>query len=143
MTPADTAEKVAQIYRWIDEQVAKMTAGVDQPCVGCGQCCDFVRYGHRLFVTTPEMIYLAHNLKPDPVRRMPGDACPYMENDKCTIHPHRFSGCRIFFCNPDVSEEKQALLSEAAVRKFKRICDEHRIPYRYTDLKAALNSISQ
>ena len=53
--------RVSEIYKWIeDQQLAnKAIAG---KCSACGKCCDFEQYGHRLYVTTPEMIYFVEKL---------------------------------------------------------------------------------
>ena len=69
---------------------------------------------------------------------MPGPACPYMENGKCTARDFRFAGCRIFFCKAD--DEKINELSELVIKKFKALCDEFNFPYRYVELSAALNN---
>jgi len=61
-------------------------------------------------------------------------------DDKCTVYPYRFAGCRIFSCkgNPDF----QSALTESVIKKFKHLCDEFDVPYRYLDLPSALNTFS-
>jgi hypothetical protein len=53
--------KVAETYNWLDLQIRKNStlAGV---CTACGKCCDFKGFDHQLFITTPELIYLAANV---------------------------------------------------------------------------------
>jgi len=128
-------EEVAALYEWIDTQLAQNARQAGQ-CQGCGDCCDFVGYDHLLFVTPPELIYLAEKLEAKRLAPMTSGRCPYQEDAKCTVHAHRFSGCRIFCCRGDA--EFQSELTEAALKKLKGICERFKIPYRYADLEKAL-----
>lgn len=129
--------KVAEIYKWLDAEIRQNPdlAGV---CDACGRCCDFDVFDHRLFVTTPELLYLAANLGPENVTPMPAARCPYNIVGKCSIYEYRFAGCRIFCCKgtPDF----QNVLSESAMRKFKNLCVQFQISYHYIDLRTALNN---
>ncbi len=125
---------VAKVYDWIDSQISQNPA----QCEACGKCCNFENYDHRLFVTSPELIYFAAKIDPGMIKVMPAGRCPYNIDNKCTVYLFRFGGCRIFSCKGD--EDFQSRLSEQAVEKFKCICEMFNIPYRYTDLRAALNS---
>ena len=131
--------KVAEIYKWLDAQIRQSPdlAGV---CDICGRCCDFDVVDHHLFVTTPELLYLAANLGEEKVKSMPAGRCPYNISGKCSIYEYRFAGCRIFCCKgtPDF----QSTLSELAVKKFKVLCTQLETPYRYTDLATALNDFA-
>ena len=123
-----------KIYRWIDSQNQKAGA----TCGACGRCCNFETYGHQLFVTPPELMYLAANLRRQNLRAMTNSICPYNVAAKCTIHNYRFAACRIFFCKADRPLQNQ--LSESVLRKIKALCRQFNIPYRYTDLRAVLNA---
>ncbi len=197
-------QHVQDIYTWLDDQLE-----IKSPvCALCGKCCDFEAYDHRLFVTTPEIIYFAQKLTtsnviaseaescPEKSERFPGlgprnffeisegfrtespkgakqsqplenkrlprrsdssgllamtnGRCPYRAvapdgetspkggaEDKCTVYPYRFAGCRIFSCkgNPDFQSD----LTEVTIKKFKSLCEEFDVPYRYVDLPTALN----
>lgn len=125
---------VKKIYNWIDSENQKAA----NHCNICGRCCDFENYDHRLFVTTPELMYLAANLSRQNIKPMKYSVCPYNAAGKCTIYNYRFAGCRIFFCQGN--SELQHQLSEAVLRKIKALCKQFNIPYRYTDLRAALNT---
>ena len=129
------ASKVAEVYDWIDSSIREEKSGAI--CSQCGKCCDFESYGHRLFVTTPEIIYLTEYLGKENIKPMPTGRCPYNIENKCTIHKFRFAGCRIFNCKAD--EDFQSQLSESAIKKFKEICNNSNTPYKYTDLPTALN----
>jgi Fe-S-cluster containining protein len=130
---------VEAIYKWLDEQIAacQMEAGV---CDACGKCCDFESFGHRLFVTTPEMIFFAEKIRSKNLKQMTKGKCSYRAGDKCTVYEHRFAGCRIFCCKGDA--RFQSDLTEAVIKKFKAVCDELKIPYRYMDLPTALKDFT-
>jgi hypothetical protein len=123
--------KVKKIYDWLDSQLAD----VADKCGACGNCCDFENFGHKLFITSPELLYFKINVKD--LKPMPIGVCPYMQDNKCTAREFRFAGCRIFFCKAD--KEFQNKLSERAIKYFKQICDNEQLPYRYVDLATALN----
>jgi len=125
--------RVKQIYDWLDSQIKSLN--VD--CSACGKCCDFESFDHKLFITSPELLYFYENLKP--LQKMQSGRCPYLEDNKCTARDFRFAGCRIFFCKAD--DEKINEISESAVKKFRVLCDEFNFPYRYIELSAALNNI--
>lgn len=128
-------EKVAEIYSWLDSQIQQNNLVVQ--CKACGRCCDFENFGHLLFITTPELIFLKENLNSQKIKTMPTAVCPYNEKGRCTIYPFRFASCRIFFCNGD--KDFQNRLSESVISRFKSLCTEFDIPYIYSDLKTALN----
>jgi len=131
--------EVAKIYEWLDAQICQNPdlAGV---CDACGRCCDFAAFDHRLFVTTPELLYLAANLDAENVKPMPATRCPYNISGKCSIYEYRFAGCRIFCCKS--APDFQSVLSESAVSKFKMLCTQLEIPYRYVELATALNDLA-
>lgn len=131
------SERVAKIYNWLDLQIRSYASLAGQ-CRACGQCCDFAKYDHKLFVTTPELDYLVDNIGPENIKQMTTGRCPYNINDRCTIHNYRFAGCRIFCCNGEV--DFQSELSEAVLQKLKSICTEFQQRYHYTDLATALNN---
>ncbi|HSV27764.1 MAG TPA: hypothetical protein VLH60_07710, partial [Sedimentisphaerales bacterium] len=79
----------------------------------------------------------AAQLAPDVLKPMEGGRCPYNVEGRCKSYPHRFAGCRIFFCKGDA--DKQAELSQWASMRFKSICRANNISYTYTDLRSALN----
>lgn len=130
-------QRVAAVYEWLDTQL-QGSADQAPPCDACGKCCDFETFDHRLFVTPPELIYLAAKLDGEKVKPMPTGRCPYNIILACSIYDYRFAGCRIFCCKGD--NDFQSALSEAALEKFKAICTDFGIPYRYLDLAAALNN---
>ncbi len=132
-------ERVAEVYKWLDMQVCS-AGDMAGKCKSCGDCCDFEGFDHRLFITPPELMYLAANLGAENIKPMPSSWCPYNSGGKCTVYEYRFSGCRIFCCNADA--DFQSGLSEVVLEKLKSICVEFQLPYCYTDLAAGLNSLA-
>src|SRR4030042_15802 len=74
-------EAVADLYAWIDEQLACDPVRSGR-CAACGACCDFASYDHRLFVTPLELIYLAQKLHTPNLKPMKSARCPYQEGGK-------------------------------------------------------------
>lgn len=132
-------ERVAEIYKWLDMQICT-GSDMARVCRSCGDCCDFEGFDHRLFITPPELMYLAANLSAENIKPMLSSRCPYNLNGKCSVYEYRFSGCRIFCCDADA--DFQSRLSEAVLEKLKSICMEFHISYRYTDLAAGLSSLA-
>lgn len=132
-------EEVAALYDWIEGQLRAAPGRVGR-CNACGACCDFPAYDHRLFVTPPELIYLAAKLDVNRLEPMPTGRCPYQQDNRCTIHEHRFAGCRIFHCRGDSAF--QGDLSEEMLRRLKVLCEQFQIPYRYQDLPSALDTFT-
>jgi Fe-S-cluster containining protein len=141
----EIASRVEAIYKWLDEQIAAHQDAAGK-CEACGKCCDFETFGHRLFVTTPEMIYFAEKIGSEKLKKITTGKCSYQEGDpstalgtpsrKCTVYDFRFAGCRIFCCKGDARFQSE--LTETVIKKFKALCDEFKIPYRYVDLPTAL-----
>jgi len=130
-------EKVTEIYQWLDRQISQ--AGPPAGCCqACGRCCHFSEYNHRLFITSPELLYFAAKLGPAGIKPMPTDLCPYNTAGRCRVYPLRFAGCRIFCCSRDA--DLQNRLSEAVLTKLRNLCTQLKIPYRYMDLAVALNT---
>jgi len=124
---------VDEIYGWIDSKIKGHSAN----CNVCGKCCDFDSFDHKLFITTPELLYFTEKRDKEPFKTMQGGICPYNINQKCSVYCYRFAGCRIFSCKGD--EDFQSQLTESVIQKFKAICENSDISYNYTDLATALN----
>ena len=124
--------EVEKIYDWLDSNIKTS----NNQCVACGKCCNFESFDHKLFVTTPELLYFSKNVKN--FKLMLTQSCPYLKDGKCSIQNYRFAGCRIFFCKAD--KDLQNNFSEQTIEKFKALCDKFNFPYRYVDLMTALNA---
>ena len=132
-------KEVAEIYDWLDNKIHDNSDSAGK-CDACGKCCDFVQFDHRLFVTTPELMYLAAKLGAENIKPTSAGKCPYNIGGKCEIYEYRFAGCRIFCCNSDADFQSQ--LSESVAKKLKSLCTKLRIRYRYTDMAGALNGFA-
>jgi Fe-S-cluster containining protein len=130
---------MADLYEWIDRQLTQNPDSAGQ-CSACGACCDFPVYDHRLYVTPPELVYLAAKLDTAALKPMLAGRCPYQQDERCTVHEYRFAACRIFCCKGDSTF--QSALSEATVERLKAICERYNVPYRYQDLPAALETFN-
>jgi Fe-S-cluster containining protein len=139
-TESRLVRRVAEIYRRLDLQIHD-NGSLSGVCRACGKCCDFDDFDHRLFVTTPELMYLAAKLAGEKMKPMNGGRCPYNIDGECSIYEYRFAGCRVFCCKGDA--DFQSGLSESAVKKFKSACAEFGVPYKYLDLPKALNELHQ
>ncbi len=53
-------KRAVEIYNWLDLQV-RNNRELAGRCDACGKCCDFESFNHHLFVTPPELMYLAAN----------------------------------------------------------------------------------
>ncbi len=132
-------EKVAEIYRLLDKQTAHYADPV-KGCRACGQCCDFEKFDHRLYITTPELIYFIENVGRDNLKSMTASRCPYNVDGKCAVYKYRFGGCRLFCCKSSTLFQGQ--LSEKVLKEFKSLCNTSGLDYKYMELSFALNSFA-
>lgn len=126
-------DEVGRLYRDLEADLS--AAFGPSACRRCGRCCDFAAFDHRLYVTTPEMIWFI-SLAGSPGRADFG-RCPFLAGGECTVHPHRFAGCRIFSCSAD--KGLQGRFSEGFIAAMKDLCRRFELPYRYLELSEALS----
>ena len=127
--------EVETIYQELDATLARCDSS--EPCRACGDCCDFEAFGHCLYITTPELLFFALHLDTS-LLPMTGGVCPYRVEGRCSAYSIRFAGCRIFQCKGNAA--MQSDLTETTLTQLKSLCTQHNVPYRYMDLKTALNS---
>jgi Fe-S-cluster containining protein len=132
--------EMADLYEWIDGQLRQDPDKAGQ-CSACGACCDFPAYDHRLYVTPPELAFLAAKLRTTGLKPMTSGRCPYQQGQSCTVHQHRFAACRVFCCKGDSAFQSE--LSEAVLKRLKAICERLEVPYRYQDLAAAIETFNR
>jgi len=130
-------KEVAAVYEWLDALVRREQTRAGQ-CRACGRCCALEQFGHRLFVTTPELVYLASKLGVSKLKAITAGVCPYNQARICGVYDYRFAGCRIFCCSAET--KFQSTLSETALKKLKSICTEFELPYSYRELGDALSN---
>jgi hypothetical protein len=131
---SDIIKKIQQLYDWLDSQIANNIS--TDTCTACGDCCKYEQFAHRIYITTPEIIFLKHKLNTDKLKPATDGTCPYQIDNKCSIRDYRFAPCRIFFCDTD--ENFQSQLSEQYLKKIKDICTEFNIEYKYQNLPETL-----
>jgi len=127
----DYLNPIAELYHFIDRNIESANPN----CENCGRCCDFEKYGHRLYVTTLEMLYFIrglHKEKISPTRFVKG-CCPYQDNTGCRAREYRPSGCRIYYCR-DLPPEMQSELTEQVHHSLRRLHEDFGLPYYYTNL---------
>ncbi len=139
-------QKLADLYKDLSSQ-----QDAAEKCNRCGRCCDFIAYGHRLYVTPIELAYL-RGRTPWPRERPalrsfsgagsegePIRTCPYQIDGQCTAHDRRTLGCRVFFCRADSRHEQE--IYERFHARLRRLHEDHAIEYRYEELTQALQKI--
>jgi len=139
---APALKAVEDLYQDIERHLE----GLDPACENCGKCCGFENFGHRLYVTTLEMLYFRHGSphsgRPDnSVNKLKftEGKCPYQKSRGCTRRRQRPAGCRIFFCR-DLPTDFQNELSEMVQDRLKRLHQHFQAVYYYTDWLSWLNT---
>lgn len=87
--------ELGALYGELDAVIA-----ADNPlCRTSGDCCQFGKYGHRLYATRAEAQYFALR-RGWPAQEFSMESCPYLRDNRCTARDARPLGCRVFFCDP-------------------------------------------
>lgn len=103
-------------------------------CLGGGGCCRFDLFGHRLYLTGPELALLTAEPPPKP----PGPGrCPYQVGPACGAYPRRPLGCRTFFCGRE-GPSPTGGLHEQLHGEIRGLHRRHCIPYAYAELCQSL-----
>ena len=121
------ADSVGRIYSWIDCETG------EQACDECGRCCDFESFGHKLFVTTLEMLYFWAGQGELDFPPAANGRCPYQASEGCQARQYRPSGCRIFYCR-DLSRDFQQELTEQVLARLREMHEKYHAPYYYAEL---------
>ncbi len=129
-------DRVRQFYDEIDT-AEKNSPALAGKCSACGKCCCFESYDHLLYITPPELKYLAYHIGPENIKPVTNGRCPYNVQGKCTVYDYRFASCRIFCCTGD--KEFQSRLTESTLTDLKKLCAEFELPYSYRQLSDVLS----
>jgi len=132
------ASQMRSFYAELDQTIAAHAP----VCTNRGACCQFGRYGHRLYVTSVELGYFVRGLRAQWRPPAGDDACPYQVGGMCTAREHRPMGCRVFFCDPN-AQHWQNEEYERQLAALKRIGAEHDVEYRYVEWLSALSEIEE
>ncbi len=101
-------------------------------CRACGDCCDFDRFGHRLYVSTAELALLTRQAPPSPAALAQG-RCPYQTAGQCAAREGRTLGCRVFHCRGEGASIENRRY-ESRHEQIAALHRTHCIPYLYGDL---------
>jgi len=128
------SQRMADFYRRVDATVASHAP----VCTNRGLCCKFATFGHRLYVTEPELRYFREGKSQD-WRSPAADAtdCPYHVGGVCTAREHRPLGCRIYFCDEN-AQDWQGPDYERFLAELKAIGGAFEMPYSYREWLSAL-----
>jgi Fe-S-cluster containining protein len=130
--------ELSEIYQKIDSDLSKL----EQPCTGCGMCCDFKQAEHRLYISSLEFIYLIEHNKLNDFKN--NDICPYRINGKCSVREHRMIGCRTYFrLHTEKDREKSEGIYEKYLKELKLLYQKYDIPWEYRDLMGFLQEYSK
>ena len=108
-------------------------------CNASGRCCRFDEFGHRLYVTTVELVAFVADLAAQSRVDNPG-GCPFQVAGLCSVHLIRPFGCRIFFCDA-TSDAWQHAHYEQFHARLKRLHEDLGIPYLYVEWRQALREL--
>ena len=124
VTPECLAE-IERVYAELDDELRAL--GHD--CRGCGDCCDLVRHGFRLYLSTLE---LALVLEQAGIGRLPPQRegrCGFQSGPHCTIHAFRPLGCRTYFCKAEGQHLSE--LYEKYLKKLKALAERYACVWEY------------
>jgi Fe-S-cluster containining protein len=112
------------LYAELDARLAEF--GVE--CRHCGRCCDFSRSDCRLYASFLELALVARRHRRPHLT--PSGQCGFLADGRCSIHPLRPLGCRVFFCDPAYKPREQDLC-HAFQRRLRALADRYRLPWDY------------
>ncbi len=114
--------ELAEVYRRVDAEC------VQSDCRACGRCCHFETFGHRVYLTWIEALYLQRICGAAPGAFGP-DSCGYQDGVLCRAREGRALACRVFFCRGE--EEAGAEMYERFLDEIRRISDRHGLRWDY------------
>jgi Fe-S-cluster containining protein len=139
------AAELEAVYALIADQIEAR----GPRCDVSGRCCHFEQHGHRLYVTGLEAAYTVarlglvgrepHRDEDISMARARGD-CPFLVEERCSVHAIRPLGCRVYFCDPTAQEWQQDL-SERTLALVRAIHERHGVPYRYGEWRGILGML--
>jgi hypothetical protein len=155
MTTDTLSAAVAHILANADADIAAHKPA----CRNSGRCCRFEEYGHRLYVTSAELLHFAHtHVAPPASCPLPApthaislpqffssDAprgCPYQIDNLCTAREARPLGCRVYFCDAS-AQSWQNELYEKYHSQLVALHDQFQLSYCYLEWRAALRELMQ
>ncbi|MCX7805165.1 MAG: hypothetical protein N3A38_08245 [Planctomycetota bacterium] len=130
------------LYRRLDGDIGRFA----RRCRADGECCRFGSDRPMLYLTALEaaaMIAAGCHIGSSAAGAFSPaapSACPFLDGDICGIRERRAIGCRTFFCDPTLEEERRAI-HERYLREIRNIEARMGIPVFYLPLHEALDAV--
>lgn len=132
--------------RAVYSELSQAVAARGPVCWASGRCCNFEKFGHRLYVTALETAWCVREISraQPPLRALlsrpvePRGGCPFQVDSLCHAHTMRPLGCRVFFCERGTQDWQHALYEQFQSR-LKSLHDSENIPYVYAEWRASLH----
>jgi Fe-S-cluster containining protein len=126
--------ELRRLYDELEQDLAEVGAS----CAACGDCCHLAEFGHELWLTNLELMYLVDRSGARPLAE-PG-VCPYLESGRCAAHRARALSCRVFHC--ELSRGIQERLHEAYLEGLARLAAREGVELAYGELLASLAALA-
>jgi len=125
--------ELESLYEALDERLSRTGA-----CQRCGRCCQFGTFGHMLYASYLEALYLVTR-DGAPKNAFSNDACGYLERLSCTARRGRVLGCRVFFCEAAGGVDREG--QERVIAAIKESTRRHGLEWQYRPLAQHLDNI--
>jgi len=126
--------ELEKLYQEIEEQARH------GDCRMCGACCHFRTFGHRLYATRLEALYLLWRCGL-PQAAFGEDCCGYQRDTLCLARQGRVLGCRTFFCTGAAGRQQRE--HEEALARIRRIVESEGIEWDYRPLSEHIALLRQ
>jgi hypothetical protein len=162
-----THPEVERFFVGARQRIAEVVRRERPICLASGACCNFEKFGHRMYVSGLEAAFVVARIDAarraraaNPLRVLDVEAargrgdCPYLvvkSGDPfgsafCGEHEERPLGCRIFYCDRGADgrgDEWQSDLYEAMHREVLALHEVVDAPYRYLEWREALAAVAR
>ncbi len=115
-------QELEELYKDVETRISQK--GVNCQC--CGECCNFLTNGMRLYIFHLERLYLQGKLGKN--LTLEEGKCSGQQKKLCSIHEWRPLGCRTQFCSNTLQE-----IYEFFADKIKEIESRYGIEYDYSE----------
>ena len=109
-------------------------------CRQCAKCCRFKQFGHALFVSALEGVWMLLCSGGVPASAAQ-NTCPFLDGDRCTARVGRALACRTYLCDDDNDETRTH--HEQLLDRLKRLTDDAGIPWRYQPVGETLAGLAE
>ncbi len=130
--PEDALHELRELYGQLEAEMAPLR----RPCLSSGQCCHFTDFDHRLYVTRLEAAEMVRSGEELDLKQAGQGTCPFLRGRLCGIREHRALGCRVFFCDQTLEEERNEIY-EKYLDAIRQIEVRHGIAHEYVQITEA------